>query len=986
MFKGLFIIVLLAAVKSSSFVDATGYVGCLFSEELCKASQWCYDDGAFGRCLSQDPDYEEDTYRHQLQSDDLEKLEYELGKLLENGYRWSHRHTQCVLQSLLHSFRTGYDYDSVYCDSLKDKDLESVLNSGGINEEDDNLAYIKYSPNDRYENLAPFQDDEEEEEPESTDYARIIYYAAKDREPDEGVYGIEEDLEYDEPYSLVRRSLPDQWESDHFSTLYNTPNNFRSGFELRDLPVDSILDGPEGDIGEGYTEGGVVSIPSDQGDQMIQDMEDTWLESLGFKRPERLDVKKPGPPYDPAFQQKAVFKEDFNETAKKYDGQKEIISNEIPLQSVKNLSPLNSKFVKKIPDQLADTGEFEEIKATYVHIDFKDGISTWVEGRVILDQIANLLKLPKNIFSEARVDRNEITFKLKEPNKLNLNGSEAVRKIESIRDDLKKNGGHVITRVGYKDKHLIATKSRFVKKMVDELADNNKYDVIDTTYAYIEFRNEIKTWKEGRTIIDKVAELLHVPKDLFIKERVDRNEVTFKVKEPNNFGLNGTEVARKIESIKDDLSRTAGVVVTSTGIGDKSKLPSAERLDVRSDHEIYVVTVIVCGVMAALVLSAGVLYLTRRHGYKLANMTATDTESSKLYQDLCRARMSTKATNGQNGKNGESAGTAPTQRIASLSKESDKDSPSSRSSTSSWSDEPALTNMEITTGKIVLAFMEEHVKNTERLESEWAALCAYEADPCATTIAQMPENAQKNRFTHGLPYDHARVVLNELSNVAESDYINASTITDHDPRTVAYIVTQGPLPHTVPDLWQMVWEQGCVVLVMLTRLGEPDSPLCHRYWPEDGSEVYHIYEVHLVGEYMWCDDYVVRSFYLKNLKTGETRTVTQFHFLSWPEGGVPTSTKSLLEFRRKVNKSFRGRSCPIVVHCSDGVGRSGSYVLMDMVLNRIAKGAKEIDVAATLEHIRDQRAGAVANQKQFEFVLQAVADEVQAILKVLQQQ
>lgn len=66
---------------------------------------------------------------------------------------------------------------------------------------------------------------------------------------------------------------------------------------------------------------------------------------------------------------------------------------------------------------------------------------------------------------------------------------------------------------------------------------------------------------------------------------------------------------------------------------------------------------------------------------------------------------------------------------------------------------------------------------------------------------------------------------------------------DHDPRNAAYIVTQGPLPHTVPDLWQMVWEQGCVVLVMLTRLGEPDAPLCHRYWPEDGSEIYHIYEV-----------------------------------------------------------------------------------------------------------------------------------------------
>lgn len=67
--------------------------------------------------------------------------------------------------------------------------------------------------------------------------------------------------------------------------------------------------------------------------------------------------------------------------------------------------------------------------------------------------------------------------------------------------------------------------------------------------------------------------------------------------------------------------------------------------------------------------------------------------------------------------------------------------------------------------------------------------------------------------------------------------------TDHDPRNPAYIVTQGPLPHTAPDLWQMVWEQGCVAMVMLTRLGEADAPLCFHYWPEEGSEMYHVYEV-----------------------------------------------------------------------------------------------------------------------------------------------
>ncbi|XP_012892084.1 PREDICTED: receptor-type tyrosine-protein phosphatase N2-like [Dipodomys ordii] len=208
---------------------------------------------------------------------------------------------------------------------------------------------------------------------------------------------------------------------------------------------------------------------------------------------------------------------------------------------------------------------------------------------------------------------------------------------------------------------------------------------------------------------------------------------------------------------------------------------------------------------------------------------------------------------------------------------------------------------------------------------------------------------------------------------------------DHDPKSPAYIATQGPLPATVADFWQMVWESSCALIAMLTPLAENGVRQCHHYWPDEGSNLYHIYEVNLVSEHIWCQDFLVRSFYLKNLQTNETRTVTQFHFLSWHNQGVPSSTRSLLDFRRKVNKSYRGRSCPIIVHCSDGAGRSGTYILIDMVLNKMAKGAKEIDIAATLEHLRDQRPGMVQTKEQFEFALTAVAEEVNAILKALPQ-
>ncbi|OWK12838.1 PTPRN, partial [Cervus elaphus hippelaphus] len=392
------------------------------------------------------------------------------------------------------------------------------------------------------------------------------------------------------------------------------------------------------------------------------------------------------------------------------------------------------------------------------------------------------------------------------------------------------------------------------------------------------------------------------------------------------------------------------------------------------------------------------------------------------YQDLCRQHMATKSLFNR------AEGPPEPSRVSSVSSQfSDaaQASPSSHSSTPSWCEEPAQANMDISTGQMILAYMEDHLRNRDRLAKEWQALCAYQAEPNTCATAQGEGNIKKNRHPDFLPYDHARIKLKVESSPSRSDYINASPIIEHDPRMPAYIATQGPLSHTIADFWQMVWESGCTVIVMLTPLVEDGVKQCDRYWPDEGSSLYHVYEVNLVSEHIWCEDFLVRSFYLKNVQTQETRTLTQFHFLSWPAEGTPASTRPLLDFRRKVNKCYRGRSCPIIVHCSDGAGRTGTYILIDMVLNRMAKGVKEIDIAATLEHVRDQRPGLVRSkvtvslythpshdlspgkvaaaclsclppnlpqegslllpQDQFEFALTAVAEEVNAILKALPQ-
>ncbi|KAG4070861.1 hypothetical protein HA402_011087 [Bradysia odoriphaga] len=521
-----------------------------------------------------------------------------------------------------------------------------------------------------------------------------------------------------------------------------------------------------------------------------------------------------------------------------------------------------------------------------------------------------------------------------------------------------------------------------IKKVLHTDNDHGPHSV-DTDYTHVILKSSVDDWNHGRRIVAALADMLNM-QNYFVFSNLARHEITFRVEE-NPEKKTAADVARAINDnrFKNNLSRRLGVNVLRAGVGDKTKeLDSAIYSKREFAEEGPNVTHVLVYMVAGAGLAAGVvivmtLLLIRRHDKKLdklgglqKGLIATEA-SSKDYQELCRARMAGK------GNDSPSAG-----RMTSICKDNEK-APSSRSSTSSWSEEPALTNMDISTGHMVLSYMESHLKNKGRLQREWEALQRYEAEPSSRDTAIQPQCEPLNRPTAPLPYDHSRVVINHLANAEGLDYVNASTITDHDPRAPAYVAAQGPLPSTLAHFWQMVWEQGAVVIVALCKLQENGEIACARYWPEEGAEVYHIYEVNLVSEHIWCEDYLVRSFYLKNLRTGETRTVTQFHFLSWPAGSVPIAAKALLEFRRKVNKSYRGRSCPIVVHSSNGAGRTGAYILLDLVLARMNKGAREIDIAATLEHLRDQRSGLVATRQQFEFVLMAVAEEVHAILKAL---
>ncbi|XP_022596723.1 receptor-type tyrosine-protein phosphatase-like N [Seriola dumerili] len=528
-------------------------------------------------------------------------------------------------------------------------------------------------------------------------------------------------------------------------------------------------------------------------------------------------------------------------------------------------------------------------------------------------------------------------------------------------------------------------------------------------YGYIVTNQSPLGLYDGVKLLELLADKIHLTTSSFINISVVGPALTFRIRQ-NEHNMTAAEVAAKAVSEKNFLESQTGLKIVQTGVGERTDargLPQVTRVSQGSSGT--VITLVSMAVVGGVLVLAMAVACLRHYAQQVANGKLGlgpegGAETHFDYQELCRQHMASKSSlcrqDCVGGVSSSMAGSAiatgaggrrgtDTSRVSSVSSQfSDgpQHSPSStHSSTPSWSEEPAQSNMDISTGHMILAYMEDHLRNKDRLQKEWEALCSYQAEPSSVAAAQVPSNMDKNRNAESLPYDHTRVKLKTELNPNKQDYINASIIFDHDPRQPAYIATQGPLSHTVADFWQMVWENGCTVIVMMSALVEDGEKQCERYWPDEGSSLYHIYEVNLVSEHIWCKDFLVRSFYLKNVQTQETRTLTQFHLLSWPADGIPTSTRPLLDFRRKVNKCYRGRSCPIIVHCSDGTSRTGTYILIDMVLNRMAKGVKEIDIAAALEHIRDQRPGLVRTKDQFEFALTAVAEEVNAILKALPQ-
>ncbi|XP_023404011.1 receptor-type tyrosine-protein phosphatase C isoform X3 [Loxodonta africana] len=235
-------------------------------------------------------------------------------------------------------------------------------------------------------------------------------------------------------------------------------------------------------------------------------------------------------------------------------------------------------------------------------------------------------------------------------------------------------------------------------------------------------------------------------------------------------------------------------------------------------------------------------------------------------------------------------------------------------------------------------------------------------------------NQNKNRYVDILPYDYNRVELSEINGDVGSNYINASYIDGFkEPRK--YIAAQGPRDETVDDFWRMIWEQKATVIVMVTRCEEGNRNKCAEYWPstEQGTKTYGDVVVK-INEHKRCPDYIIQKLSITNKKEKATgREVTHIQFISWPDHGVPEDPHLLLKLRRRVNAFSNFFSGPIVVHCSAGVGRTGTYIGIDAMLEGL-EAENKVDIYGYVVKLRRQRCLMVQVEAQYILIHQALVE------------
>ncbi|NWH37412.1 PTPRV phosphatase, partial [Chloropsis hardwickii] len=242
--------------------------------------------------------------------------------------------------------------------------------------------------------------------------------------------------------------------------------------------------------------------------------------------------------------------------------------------------------------------------------------------------------------------------------------------------------------------------------------------------------------------------------------------------------------------------------------------------------------------------------------------------------------------------------------------------------------------------------------------------------------AELPANVSKNRYPHVLPYDHSRVKLSQVGEDPHSDYINANFMPGYTSQQ-EFIATQGPLKKTIEDFWRLVWEQNVCNIIMLTVCMENGRVLCDHYWPSESAPVsYGQVRVHLLMQSS-SEEWTIREFKLWHEGLRAERFVSHLHYTAWPDHGIPESTTSIMTFRELVQEHIQSTkdAGPTLVHCSAGVGRTGTFIALDRLLQQM-KQEKVVDIFGVVYALRMNRYLMIQTLSQYIFLHSCILDKI----------
>uniref|UniRef100_T1JCS7 Protein-tyrosine phosphatase receptor IA-2 ectodomain domain-containing protein n=1 Tax=Strigamia maritima TaxID=126957 RepID=T1JCS7_STRMM len=530
-------------------VKSEGNIGCLFTDSVCKQQEWCFDDSAFGRCLSTHVQQSASSYyQYDFKLNMLRKLEEEMNRLFSEGYSWSHAYTQCILQNLLNSQRYGFDYQPSLCSAVAGMDQSAMDFQPEMLPRD--LAVIHFDPTTGLDQLSEFASEwfipplNHDRPRQPKFYGSARRYSTDDLNEDRDT-DRKMSKRYKNP-SIVQDNdkemldfldllidqtndvLPDaagdkneRMDSRHIQVLPSrqiysdvSPEEFDQLQALfsASAPVQASQEYHDG-------EGEWIDLESDNKPMDIDESEDSFLAqsggddenywNSGFKRLHRYDVKKPGP--------------NFMNNLDDFDSTEAVVNEQLQQASL----------FKVLEDLL--NNKTHNIEAMIDQKFTADGMSheNSAEGgeREYETHVAPKSTQEKEKYGiPLETSKRRNTANGRTPSLYGIHVNQKDLPVEVIRD----------------------------------------YDVIDTSYAYITVEKEFGNWKKGAEFVRKLEKLLQLPEDTFSNIRVDGNQVTFKVNQ-NPHGLNGSIVAVQAESLKNELLDSTGKRILSTGIGNQLK-------------------------------------------------------------------------------------------------------------------------------------------------------------------------------------------------------------------------------------------------------------------------------------------------------------------------------------------------------------------------------------------------------------------------------